>query len=141
VRDLQDRTGGFTSFIPWSFKPGQTRLARQVAQPAHPARYVRIIAVARLVLDNVDHIQSSWFSEDVAAGQLGLLAGADDFGGVLVEEHVHKEAGHARSASVDNVVTIIRRAGFTPARRDSYYAIQETYAPPAPIGAAASRRV
>lgn len=134
LRDLQDRTGGFTSFIPWSFKPGQTPLARRVKQPAHPAQYVRIIALARLVLDNFVHIQSSWFSEDVASGQLGLLAGADDFGGVLVEEHVHKEAGHDRSASVDNVITIIQRAGFTPARRDSLYRIQETFPPPAPLG-------
>jgi cyclic dehypoxanthinyl futalosine synthase len=58
------------------------------------------------------------------------LAGADDFGGVLVEEHVHKEAGHDRQATADNVVTIIRRAGFTPARRDSYYRIRETFDPP-----------
>jgi cyclic dehypoxanthinyl futalosine synthase len=62
------------------------------------------------------------------------LAGADDFGGVLVEEHVHKEAGHDRQATADNVVTIIRRAGFTPARRDSYYSIQETFNPPEPFG-------
>jgi cyclic dehypoxanthinyl futalosine synthase len=77
---------------------------------------------------------SSWFSENISAGQLGLLAGADDFGGVLVEEHVHKEAGHDRQATVQNVVTIIRRAGFTPARRDSHYRIQETFAPPVPAG-------
>ena len=134
LRDLQDRTAGFTSFIPWSFKPGQTPLAKDVAQPVHPARYVRIIAVARLVLDNFPHIQSSWFSESISAGQLGLFAGADDFGGVLVEEHVHKEAGHDRQATLDNVVTIIRRAGFTPARRDSYYQIRETFAPPVPAG-------
>ena len=133
LRDLQDRTGGFTSFIPWSFKPGKTPLASAVKQAAHPARYVRIIAVARLVLDNFSHIQSSWFSENISAGQLGLLAGADDFGGVLVEEHVHKEAGHDRQASVDNVITIIRRAGFTPARRDSLYQIQETFPSPDPL--------
>ena len=134
LREIQDRSGGFTSFIPWSFKPGTTPLAKQVSQPPHPARYVRIIAVARLILDNFEHIQSSWFSESIAAGQLGLLAGADDFGGVLVEEHVHKEAGHDRQATADNVVTIIRRAGFTPARRDSYYRILETFDPPKSIG-------
>ncbi len=75
LRDLQDLTLGFTSFIPWSFKPGRTPLTQQVKHPAHPARYVRIIAVARLVLDNFPHIQSSWFSENIPAGQLGLLAG------------------------------------------------------------------
>ena len=135
LRNLQDLTSGFTSFIPWSFKPGRTPLAKKVKHPVHPARYVRIIAVARLVLDNFPHIQSSWFSESISAGQLGLLAGADDFGGVLVEEHVHKEAGHDRQATIDNVVTIIQRAGFIPARRDSYYRIQETLAPPVKVGA------
>ena len=134
LRDLQDRTAGFTSFIPWSFKPGRTPLAQTVTQAAHPARYVRIIAVARLVLDNFPHIQSSWFSENISAGQLGLLAGADDFGGVLVEEHVHKEAGHDRQATPDNVKTIIGRAGFTPAQRDSYYRVLQTFATPAPVG-------
>lgn len=135
LRELQDRTGGFTSFIPWSFKPGPTPLADRVSQAAHPARYVRIVAVARLLLDNFPHIQSSWFSETVGAGQLGLLAGADDFGGVLVEEHVHKEAGHDRRTTVKDVITMIRRAGFRPARRDSLYCIQETFDAPAPIGA------
>lgn len=135
LRHLQDQTGGFTSFIPWSFKPGKTNLAQQVQQPVHPAKYVRIIAVARLVLDNFEHIQSSWFSESISAGQLGLLAGADDFGGILVEENVHKEAGHDRQATMDNVMTIIRRAGFTPARRDSHYRIQEMFDPPVSEGA------
>ena len=125
VRALQDRTGGITSFIPWSFKPGDTPLGREIRGPVHPVRYVRIIALARLVLDNVDHVQSSWFSENVSAGQLGLLAGADDFGGLLVEEHVHEQAGHRRSATLEDVRTIIRRAGFTPVQRDSNYSIIE----------------
>lgn len=123
LRDLQDRTGGFTSFIPWSFKPGNTPLAARVKQTVHPAAYVRILAVARLVLDNFSHIQSSWFSESVPAGQLGLLAGADDFGGVLVEENVLLEAGHDRSTTLDKVLTIIEKSGFTPAQRDSDYNI------------------
>ncbi|MEJ2037801.1 MAG: CofH family radical SAM protein [Desulfosarcinaceae bacterium] len=127
VRDLQDRTGGITSFIPWSFKPGGTPLSREINGPVHPAKYVRLIALARLVLDNVDHVQSSWFSENVAAGQLGLLAGADDFGGLLVEENVHKQAGHARSTNLEDVKTIIRRAGFIPAQRDSHYRLLEVF--------------
>jgi cyclic dehypoxanthinyl futalosine synthase len=127
LRDLQDRTGGFTSFIAWSFKPGNTPLAKEVAQGVHPAKYVRIIALARLVLDNFDHVQSSWFSENIASGQLGLLAGADDFGGILVEENVHKQAGHQRSTTVADVKTIIRRAGFIPAQRDSYYRVLQEF--------------
>ncbi len=134
LRDLQDRTGGFTSFIPWSFKPGGNPLGREVTRGAHPARYVRIIATARLVLDNFDHIQSSWFSENVTAGQLGLLAGADDFGGILVEENVLQEAGHDRAATAEKVKAIIRRAGFTPARRDSFYRVLQTFAAPVPPG-------
>jgi cyclic dehypoxanthinyl futalosine synthase len=139
LRDLQDRTGGFTSFIPWSFKPGDNPLGREVPQGAHPATYVRIIALARLVLDNFDHVQSSWFSENVAAGQLGLLAGADDFGGILVEENVLQQAGHRRSTTEEKVKTIIRRTGFTPAQRDSMYRTVQTFDPPSVPGIAAER--
>ncbi len=121
LRSLQDRTGGISSFIAWSFKPGGSPLGRKVRQSAHPARYVRIIATARLLLDNIAHIQSSWFSESIPAGQLGLLAGADDFGGVLVEENVLRTAGHHRRSSVETVKAIIRAAGFEPVQRDSHY--------------------
>jgi cyclic dehypoxanthinyl futalosine synthase len=130
LRDLQDRTGGFTSFIPWSYKPGGNPLGAEVPRGVHPAKYVRVIATARLVLDNFDHVQSSWFSENVAAGQLGLLAGADDFGGILVEENVLMQAGHQRSTTEEKVKTIIRRAGFTPAQRDSGYNVLRSFAGP-----------
>ena len=121
LRDLQDRTAGFTSFIAWSFKPGTTPLGRKVPYPAHPARFVRIIATARLVLDNFDHIQSSWFSESPRAGQLALLAGADDFGGVLVEENVLRTAGHAPVNTRPGVEALIQQIGFQPVQRDSCY--------------------
>jgi len=127
LRDLQDRTGGFSSFIPWSFKPGNSPLGKEVCQSAHPLRYVRVLATARLVLDNIDHIQSSWFSESITAGQLGLLAGADDFGGILFEENVLQQAGHQRATTLDTVLTVIRRAGFVPARRDSLYNVIEEH--------------
>ena len=127
LRELQDRTGGFSSFIAWSFKPGHSPLSRTVPQPAHPALYVRIIALARLVLDNFEHIQSSWFSESENAGSLGLLAGADDFGGILVEENVLKTTGHHRHTSVEQVKALIRASGFVPAQRDSDYRIMEVY--------------
>jgi cyclic dehypoxanthinyl futalosine synthase len=136
LRGLQDKTGGFTSFIPWSYKPGDNPLGKQVTRQVHPAKYVRIIALSRLVLDNFAHIQSSWFSENVAAGQMGLLAGADDFGGILVEEHVHKQAGHRRSATAETVRTVIRRAGFTPVQRDSFYNVLRTFEGPVHPGIA-----
>ncbi|MGD9210887.1 MAG: CofH family radical SAM protein [Desulfobacteraceae bacterium] len=123
LRDLQDHTQGFTSFIAWSFKPGNTKLAAQVPYSVHPAKYVRLIATARLILDNFQHIQSSWFSESLPAGQLGLLAGADDFGGILVEENVLCTTGHDRSTTLFDIKTMISRAGFTPAQRDSNYQI------------------
>lgn len=127
LRELQDRTRGFQSFIPWSFKPGNSCLSSDVSKAAHPAKYIRIIAIARLFLDNFPHIQSSWFSENIPAGQLGLLAGADDFGGILVEENVLKTTGHVRKTTHEKVLDIIRSAGFTPARRDSHYNVVENF--------------
>ena len=121
LRAVQDRTGGFSAFIPWSFKPGNSRLSARIPFSAHPAKYLRIIAVARLVLDNFDHIQSSWFSESERAGMLGLIAGADDFGGILVEENVLKTSGYERQTTEARVQRMIRQAGFTPALRDSRY--------------------
>ena len=125
LRRLQDKTGGFSSFIPWSFKPGKTTLRHEVSGSAHPARYVRVIATARLVLDNFPHIQSSWFSETPSAGILGLLAGADDFGGILMEEHVLRQAGHKPSTTLARVRAMIRSAGFEPVQRNSDYALLE----------------
>ncbi len=121
LRDLQDQTGGFQSFIPWSFKPGKTPLGRKIEQTASPQMYLRIISMARLMLDNFPHIQSSWFSEERQAGQLGLLAGADDFGGLLIEENVLETAGHSPTISIQDLEQDIRAMGFEPARRDSYY--------------------
>ncbi len=123
LRRLQDETGGFQSFIPWSFKPGESALSREVPSAAHPAKYIRVIATARLVLDNFPHIQSSWFSETPSAGVLGLLAGADDFGGILMEEHVLQQAGHSPSTTLSKVRGMIRSAGFHPIQRDSDYRI------------------
>lgn len=136
LRELQDETGGFTSFIPWSFKPGNSPLGQDLPGQVHPAKYIRVIAAARLMLDNFPHIQSSWFSESVPAGQMGLLAGADDFGGLLLEENVHLSAGHDRASTLDDILTIIRRSGFTPAQRDSHYRIIKTYDPPVAPGVA-----
>jgi cyclic dehypoxanthinyl futalosine synthase len=136
LRHLQEETKGFTSFIPWSFKPGNSPLGKDIPGPVHPAKYVRIIATARLMLDNFPHIQSSWFSESVPAGQMGLLAGADDFGGLLIEENVHLSAGHDRASTLEDLLTIIRRGGFTPAQRDSHYRIIKTFDAPLPPGCA-----
>jgi len=121
IRALQDETGGFFAFIPWSFKPGKTPLSRRVTREAGPARYLRIIAVSRLFLDNVPHVQASWFSEGEKAGQLGLLFGADDFGGTLIEENVLRAAGHDVATTTGCATRAIREAGFTPVQRNTTY--------------------
>jgi cyclic dehypoxanthinyl futalosine synthase len=121
LRALQDETGGFFAFIPWSFKPGTSPLARRVAHEAGPGRYLRILAVARLFLDNVPHVQASWFSEGEKAGQLALHFGADDFGGTLLEEHVLRAAGHANATTPERVAALIREAGFVPVQRGTTY--------------------
>lgn len=121
IRTLQDRTGGFYAFIPWSFKPGDSPLSRLVPHAQLPSYYIRVIAIARIVLDNVDHIQASWFGEGWRAGQLALHSGADDFGGVLLEENVLFEADHRRASTVDHVLQVIRDAGFTPVQRSTFY--------------------
>ncbi len=127
VRAVQDETGGFSSFIPWSFKPGNSTLGKKVKVAAHPLLYLRLLATARLVLDNVPHVQSSWFSEDLRTGQLGLLAGADDFGGLLFEESVLGKAGHAPKTSLERTLEVIRAMGFEPAQRNSFYEVISRY--------------
>lgn len=121
VRALQDETGGFTAFIPWSFKPGNTLLEKWIRQPAGPNVYLRILAVARCYLDNVPHVQASWFSEGKKAGQVALHFGADDWGGTLFEENVHRAADHVNTITLEEMVALIREAGFRPVQRTTLY--------------------
>ena len=123
VRRLQDETGGFTAFVPWTFKPGNTPLQRRIHRHAGPTRYLRMIAFARLYLDNVPHIQASWFSEGKKAGQIALHVGADDFGGTLFEENVHAATNFINRTTAEEVATLIRESGFTPAQRTTLYEI------------------
>ena len=123
LRRLQDESGGFTAFIPWSCKPANTRLWKWVQEPAGPNQYLRIIALARVYLDNFPHVQASWFSEGKKAGQVALHFGADDFGGILIEEHVHKAASFVNTTTFDEVLALIRGAGFTPAQRTTLYEV------------------
>ena len=121
LRTLQDETGGFYAFIPWSFKPGSSPLSRLVPTAALPSYYLRIIAISRLVLDNFPHIQASWFGEGWRAGQLALHGGADDFGGLLLEENVLFQADHAMATTLEGVLSTIRGAGYTPVQRNTHY--------------------
>ena len=129
VRALQDETGGFTAFVPWTFKPGNTPLQQRIREHAGPTRYLRMIAFSRLYLDNVTHIQASWFSEGKKTGQIALHFGADDFGGTLFEENVHAAAAFVNRSTADEVIALIRESGFTPAQRTTLYDILRVFDP------------
>jgi cyclic dehypoxanthinyl futalosine synthase len=133
IRDLQDSSlalkngGGFTAFIPWSFKPDNTVLERRFPRRVGPVPYLRMLAASRLFLDNFEHIQASWFSEGKKAGQAALYFGADDFGGTLFEENVHAEAGFVNTATSEEIITLIHEAGFDAVQRTTRYDRIKTY--------------
>ncbi len=127
IRELQDERHGFTAFVPWSFKPGNTPLNKKIPFHVGPNPYLRILAASRLYLDNFDHVQASWFSEGKKAGQVALHWGADDFGGTLFEENVHAATGFINQTTTEEVKTLIREAGFRPAQRTTLYEIIERF--------------
>jgi CofH subfamily radical SAM domain protein len=132
ARSLQDEslsegTEGFTAFIPWSYKRGNTPLAKLVKQESGPNAYLRIIALSRIYLDNIIHIQASWFSEGKKTGEVALNFGADDFGGTLFDENVMQEAGFYNRTTTEDVLDMIRDAGFTPAQRTTKYEILRVF--------------
>ena len=146
IRDVQDvadanlsNEGGFTAFIPWSYKRENTALGKQVAEEAGPNRYLRVIALSRIYLDNVPHIQASWFSEGRKTGQMALHFGADDFGGTLFDENVMLAAGFYNRTTEDEVRELISDAGFRPAQRLTNYEIVREFEPGVsiPVGAIA----
>ncbi|HXX62925.1 MAG TPA: cyclic dehypoxanthinyl futalosine synthase [Bacteroidota bacterium] len=121
TRNLQDETGGFTAFIPWSFKPGNTPLEKIIPHYATPVRYLQMIALSRIYLDNFPHIQASWFSEGKKTGQIALHFGADDFGGTLQEENVHAAANFVNTTNTAECIQLIHEAGFNAAQRNTLY--------------------
>ncbi len=125
VRSVQDENGGFTAFIPWSYKSDNTALSRRVKALAGANRYLRMIALSRIFLDNVQHIQASWFSEGKKTGQVALHFGGDDFGGTLFDENVMQEAGFYNRTTVEEIKDIIRDAGFEPVQRTTLYELVE----------------
>lgn len=122
LRELQDRTGGFTAFIPWAFQPANTAIER----PAETAvSYLRLLAVSRIVLDNFPNIQASWVTMGPKVAQLALHFGANDFGSTMLEENVVAAAGVHFSLSIREIRRIIRAAGFEPRQRTMAYALIE----------------
>jgi cyclic dehypoxanthinyl futalosine synthase len=120
LRRIQEETGGFTAFIPWMFAPENTPLGKKVPE-ATAFDYLKTLAISRLYLDNIDHIQSSWLTPGIKICQLGLQFGADDVGSILIEENVVFAAGVRNRTNEAELRRIIFDAGYTPAQRDTLY--------------------
>jgi cyclic dehypoxanthinyl futalosine synthase len=125
LRALQDETGGFTAFITWSFQPDHTELGRDhgVTTEATGIDYLRTLAIARLVLDNFENLQSSWVTQGGKVGQLSLAFGANDMGSVMIEENVVRAAGAAYCMDELEIVRNIEDAGFVAKRRNMHYEV------------------
>jgi CofH subfamily radical SAM domain protein len=124
VRELQARTGGFTAFIPWTFQPTHTELGRSaVPRPAGAVRYLWVLAVSRLVLDNVANLQASWVTQGEKVAQVALRFGANDLGSTMLEENVVAAAGVHFGLDAQRWVDLIADAGFRPAQRTTTYQV------------------
>ncbi len=136
IRKLQDKTGGFTAFIPWSFQPGNTEFGvrsqesgskpktqNSKLQTATGVEYLRVLALSRVYLDNIPNIQASWVTQGLKMAQVALRFGANDFGSTMLEENVVAAAGVTCLVTVDDIIGAIKSSGFKPAQRDMYYNI------------------
>ena len=124
VRRLQDETGGFRAFITWTFQPGHTELG---GEKTSSWDYLTTLALTRLYLDNIAHIQGSWVTQGERIGQLTLGFGADDLGSIMLEENVVKAAGTRYEMSIQKMVRLIQGAGREAAQRDTEYRILRKY--------------
>ena len=119
VRQLQDETSGFTAFICWTFQPDNTQMSD--CPPAGSHEYLKMLAVSRLYLDNVDNMQSSWVTQGMKIGQLAMLYGANDMGSLMIEENVVAEAGTVHYLTLDEIRESIVDLGFKPRQRNVFY--------------------
>jgi len=118
LRSLQDRTGGFTAFIGWTYQAENTELG---GSEVTSAEYLRTLAVSRVFLDNIDNVQASWVTQGPKLGAASLAFGVNDMGSTMIEENVVSAAGTAYAMAESEIVRTIRDAGFTAARRDMTY--------------------
>jgi cyclic dehypoxanthinyl futalosine synthase len=126
VRRLQDDTGGFTAFIPWTFKKGNTQLDH--IEETSTMYYLKVLALSRIYLDNFKNIQSSHVTQTMQVGMVGLHFGANDMGSVMIEENVISSTSYkVNIPKVEDMVYAIRSAGFVPAQRDTYYRIVKVF--------------
>lgn len=153
VRTTQDKTGGFTAFIPWSFQPGNTALAKglerrekgskqsanslkqrvkneALAHEIHPAtavEYLKVLSLSRIYLDNVANVQASWVTQGLKLAQVALRFGANDFGSTMLEENVIASTGISYRVSREDIIKAIKGAGFKPAQRNTRYKILQHF--------------
>jgi len=120
LRDLQDETRGFTAFIPWTYQPGNTELG---GRSATAVEYLKVLALSRIMLDNFANIQASWVTQGAKIAQVALEFGANDFGSTMIEENVVAAAGISFRMTRQEIVNIIKDAGYTAAQRDTRYNI------------------
>ena len=121
IRNIQEETGGFTAFIPWSFQRENTSLGRFVKEEATAVEYLKTLAISRLYLDNIVNIQSSWVTQGLKTCQVGLRFGGNDVGSIMIEENVVSAAGARNHASEEDLRRMIPDAGFRPHQRDTLY--------------------
>lgn len=124
VREIQEKTEGFTAFIPWTFQPDNTELGGETASGVE---YLKVLALSRIVLDNIENIQASWVTQGARMAQVALFFGANDLGGTMLEENVVAAAGISFRMSHQEIVELARGAGFIPARRTTEYRVLEEY--------------
>lgn len=122
IRKLQDESGGFTAFIPWSYQPHGTRLG---GRKATGFDYLRTVAVSRLLLDNIPNIQASWVTQGAHVAQISLRFGVNDFGSTMLEENVVRAAGTSFAMSIQEMQRQIREAGYQPRQRNTLYELLE----------------
>lgn len=121
IYDLQEETGGFTAFIPWTFQPANTALGGRHWEEATAVEYLKNLAISRLYLSNFLNVQSSWVTQGLKVCQLGLQFGGNDVGSVMLEENVVRAAGVTNCTTEEELRRIIRDAGFKPVQRDTLY--------------------
>ncbi len=124
IRELQPDSGGFRAFIPWTFQPKNTALG---GKGVSAWDYLKVLAVSRLVLDNILNLQASWVTQGAEIAQTALFFGANDLGGTMLEENVVAAAGTSFRLSQQELIELIREAGFVAGRRDTGYRILEEY--------------
>ena len=119
--NLQEETGGFTAFIPWTFQPANTALGGRKWEEATAVEYLKNLAISRLFLSNFENVQSSWVTQGLKVCQMGLRFGGNDVGSVMLEENVVRAAGVSNCTTEEELRRIIRDAGFRPVQRDTLY--------------------